>query len=237
MAEAITKETILFALIGGILPALLWLWFWLKEDRHPEPRRIIIYTFLWGMLMVPLALILERVILVVEEWTGADKTFLGVIILLFLWAFVEEYLKYFAAKKAALTKISFDEPVDAIIYLITAALGFAALENTLFLLKVIGQDGHFFGFITGNLRFIGATLLHVATSAIVGASMAYAFFHKENMKRNVAGGLIIATILHFLYNYFIIKSEGVGIFKVFIPLWLIIIVIIFIFEKVKRIKS
>ena len=57
----ISPEALLFALFGGILPALLWLIFWLREDRlHPEPRRFILYVFLTGMLVVPFVLPLEE---------------------------------------------------------------------------------------------------------------------------------------------------------------------------------
>jgi len=90
--------------------------------------------------------------------------------------------------------------------------------------------------MTSNLRFIGATLLHTACSAIVGASIAFAFFHKEKMKYNVIGGIILSTLLHFTFNYFIINGGGENILKIFLPLWLGIIIIIFICEKVKRLK-
>src|SRR3990172_4645093 len=54
--------TLIFAVFGGILPALFWLWFWLKEDReHPEPRGKIAASFLVGMGAVFLALPLEHI--------------------------------------------------------------------------------------------------------------------------------------------------------------------------------
>ncbi len=236
MFDALTAENLLYALLGGILPPLLWLWFWLKEDRHPEPRKALVFTFFAGMAVVPVAFVAEHAVLLAEKTLGIEKTAGGLIILLFLWAFIEEILKYLAARYSALKRINFDEPVDALIYLITAALGFAAFENVRFLVKSF-DVGVMSGLITSNMRFIGATLLHISTSAIVGASIAFSFFHKENRRRNVIGGLFIATVLHFIFNYFIINSNGGSILKIFIPLWIFIIVIIFLFEKVKRIKS
>lgn len=227
MAENITAATFFFALGTGILPALFWLWFWLKEDPHPEPRGILVATFLSGMVAVGAALLFEYFF----------SLYFSGIVLLLLWAFTEEILKYLAAWKIAFVKPSFDEPIDALVYLITAALGFAALENIFFILKTFSTDGMLSSFITGNLRFIGATLLHTATSAIVGASLAFSFFHKEKRKYNVLGGLLLAGFLHFIFNYFIIKSSGESVLKIFIPLWLGIIIIIFIFEKVKRINK
>lgn len=237
MAGNITPENLLYALLGGVLPALLWLWFWLKEDsRRPEPRGVLIATFFAGMAAVLFALVMEHSLFIGEKWLGIEKAFWGTALLLFLWALIEETLKYFAAYFAALKKKSFDEPVDALIYLITAALGFAALENTLFLLQAFGIS-QMSGLITTNLRFLGATLLHVATSGIVGASIGFSFFHKEDMKRNVVGGIAIATILHFIFNYYIINGSAGSVLKVFIPLWIVIIFVIFLFERVKRIKK
>ncbi|MFQ5583533.1 MAG: PrsW family glutamic-type intramembrane protease [Calditrichia bacterium] len=155
---------------------------------------------------------------------------------LLIWAFIEEILKYLAAKKTVFAKKYFDEPIDAVIYMITAALGFASLENALFIFKSLLDSSVLASINTGSMRFIGATLLHTASSAIVGSSIAFSFFHKENRRRNVIGGILLAGLLHFVFNYFIMKDDGGNILKVLVPLWLIIIIIIFIFEKIKKIK-
>lgn len=228
---------VFFALSGGILPALLWLWFWLKEDSHPEPRRVLILTFLAGMIMAIVSLFLEQIAqqMVSDFFVGFSPAF-ATGFLLILWAGIEEFAKYRAAKRALKLK-SFDEPIDALVYLITAALGFAALENVLFLLKVFGSQGMVVGFITGNLRFLGATLLHLSASAVVGASIAFSFFHKEKMNRNVFWGLVLATALHALFNYLIIKSGGEGLFKILAPLWLAVIVLMLVFEKIRNLTK
>ena len=228
---------IFLAIAGGILPAVLWLWFWLKEDRlHPEPRRLIILTFLAGMMVVALALPLEQLAFYLLGKIGLASAING-FLLLFLWAMAEEISKYLAAKKIALSRQECDEPVDALIYLITAALGFAAMENVIFLVEIVGNYGPLAGFVTGNLRFVGATLVHVLSSAAIGASIAFCFFHKEKYHRNVIFGLLFGTTLHALFNYFIIESEGENILQVFLPFWFLVVILLLIFEKIKRIKS
>lgn len=231
-----TTADLLFALMGGIFPALLWLWFWLKQDRlHPEPRRLIILTFFAGMAVVALALPAEQITYYFLKKLNL-ATIGGGFLLLFIWALVEEISKYLAAKKTALNRKEFDEPVDALIYLITAALGFAALENVIFLAQVFTSHGFLSGIVTGNLRFVGATVVHILGSAAVGSSIAFSFFHKEKYYRNVLFGLIFATLLHALFNYFIIKSNGEGMLRVFVPFWFLIIVLLMVFEKVKSLK-
>src|SRR3989344_3571414 len=81
----INFKTFILALLGGILPALLWLWFWLREDRlHPEPRRLIILSFLSGMGIVFLALPAEHWI---EQFAKST------IALIVAWSAIEELLK------------------------------------------------------------------------------------------------------------------------------------------------
>lgn len=237
MAYRIGSIEVFFALLGGLLPALLWLWFWLKEDKNPEPRRVLILTFVGGMAMAIVALFLEQIAqFAIKGAMGYIFPSATLFVLLFVWAAIEEIAKYAAARKIAFRLPCFDEPVDALIYLITAALGFAALENILFLIKVFGTHGMLVGFITGNLRFLGATLLHVITSATLGASIAFSFFHKEKIMRNILGGLLLATILHTAFNFFIINGGGKSLFGILIPLWIAVIILLFVFEKIKGLK-
>mgnify|MGYP001595577767 FL=1 len=226
MAANLTISTLLFAIAGGFLPSLLWLWFWLKEDNHPEPCFALISAFVSGMIAVPLAIFLEYLVSFPLGLTGGLS--------LFVWAFIEEILKYLAMKKNSFCKKCFDEPIDAIVYMITTALGFASLETTLFIIKTFNDNGILSGINIGNMRFLGATLLHTASSAIVGAFIAFSMRKKKKkLTRNTIIGIILAGLLHFAFNYIIMRSDGGNILKVLMPLWFVIIVLIFVFEKVK----
>lgn len=235
MADLSLNGSLLVALsaVCGLVPALFWLWFWLKEDgRRPEPRRMIWRVFIFGGLVVALASILERSLIRPEQLSGG-ASLLGVVLVLSL---IEEVVKYGAAYWGALRSHYFDEPVDAMVYMITAALGFAAVENTLFLLSTLwlGQTINLDFFLTGNFRFIGATIVHVVTSAIVGGFLGLAFY-QPRLKRAffIILGLTSAVVLHALFNYFIIKSDGAQILQVFVVLWLAALFVIYFFEKVK----
>ena len=120
----IASQTLLFALLGGVLPALLWLWFWLKEDKKsPEPRGLIFMSFVAGMMVVPLVIPFQQF---------AATYFFGIIALT-SWAATEEILKFLAAWLFVLRRKEMNEPIDAVIYMITIALGFSAFENALYL--------------------------------------------------------------------------------------------------------
>lgn len=224
----ISSQTLFFALLGGILPALLWLWFWLKEDRHPEPRGLIFLTFVVGMILVPLVIPPQKFAI----------SYLSGTFLIIAWATIEELFKYFGAYFTVLKRRAMNEPIDAMIYMITIALGFSALENTLFLLNPLSDGSIVEGILTGNLRFFGATLLHVLASATIGAAIALSFYKSPRVKRHFLWfGIILAITLHALFNLFIINSSGDKILFIFLGVWLGILVLILFFEKIKRIRK
>ncbi len=217
---------IFVALTGGILPALLWLWFWLKEDPRPEPRGLLLLSFLGGMAIVMVVLPIEKF-----AYTQLQEG----VLLITVWSAIEEIAKYGAAYFIALKTRFLDEPIDYVIYMITVALGFAALENTLFLINTIEKSGLAEGLATQNLRFIGASLLHVVSSASIGIAMALSYYKGWFMRKTyLLFGLASAILLHALFNFFIIKGSGDNIFMVFGFVWVIAVLFLLIFEKIKR---
>jgi RsiW-degrading membrane proteinase PrsW (M82 family) len=231
----IDAQTLTWALLGGILPSLLWLWFWLKEDaKHPEPKRLVVAAFLAGAIAVPIAFFAEKISL---------SLFGSGFIVVIIWAAIEELLKYGGAYMVAFRGICLDksrcvdEPIDPLIYMITAALGFAALENTLFLISPILSGDAASGVLTGNLRFIGATLLHVVASGAIGLSKSLSFYKNNLTKRMYFFvGITTAIGLHMLFNFSIIISEGENIFFIFGVLWLFVGALLLAFERVKKLK-
>ena len=215
--------------LAGLIPALFWLWFWLREDKcHPEPRILITTAFIAGMLLVPLVLPLQQ--FAMERFSGNN--------LIFVWVIIEEVLKYSGALIVVLWNKAVDEPIDTIIYMITIALGFSALENALFIYNPLLAGEYVDSFVTGNFRFLGATLLHVLASGTVGIAMALSFYAKESTKVLVASiGLFIAIILHALFNFFIMNASSGTVLGVFMFVWMGVIVLFLLFEKVKQLEK
>jgi RsiW-degrading membrane proteinase PrsW (M82 family) len=243
------RETVLFALLGGLLPALLWLWFFLREDStHPEPKWLIMAAFLSGMLAVLLALPTEMLAkcLVSGVWpTDALWTPIATLAYcrdqsgvdpIFLWAAVEELLKYLVAVAIVLWRRAVDEPIDAMIYLISVALGFAALETGMFLMTPLARGDIAGGILTGNLRFLGAALIHTLASATVGFSIAISFYRSYAVQFiSLCTGLILAIVLHALFNHNIMTLSGGRTILVFFSVWLGIVGLFLLFERAKRI--
>lgn len=215
------------ALLSGIVPSLAWLWFWLREDRkNPEPKGLLAIVFLIGMLSVMIVLPIQKMIQGLSlpyEWEIAA------------WATAEEILKFLTVLLIVSSTNQADEPTDWPIYIITVALGFAALENALFLIKPFTLGQTTVGLLTGQLRFLGSTVLHTIASGIIGISMGLSFFMGSLRKTlYIFLGVILAIALHTAYNFFIMKNGGADFLKVFSFLWVGAIMVMLIFEKLRR---
>lgn len=223
--------TIFISLLGGILPAVFWLWFWLKEDRlHPEPKTRIITIFLAGMVSVFIVLPVEKFIFDITLSKISTVTII-------LWASIEEIFKFITAYLSGLKRREMDEPIDAVIYMITVALGFSALENALFIGNFVNQGFLVQSLLIGNSRFIGATLLHVASSAVVGVFLGLTYYKSHKIKRIAALlGIFVSIVLHSAFNLLIIKLESEKFF-IFAGVWVLIISIFLLIEKVKTTYS
>ncbi len=224
-------QPIIYALLGGVLPALVWLAFWLREDKKsPEPKKVIALTFFFGILSVLMVLPLQKMV---------DERIPGMALpAIILFVVIEEFFKCFVAWAGALRTKDTDEPIDPMIYLITAALGFSALENALFIFGWL-SDGNVaasVSIIGGNLRFIGASLLHVVSSAFVGLALGLSFYKPRTMQWIYAlFALVVATIFHSVFNFLIINFPANGTTMAFGLVWAGVILILLAFEKVKTI--
>ncbi|MFI5260473.1 MAG: PrsW family intramembrane metalloprotease [Candidatus Paceibacteria bacterium] len=221
-----TLTTLGYAFLGGLLPALIWLYFLLHEDaRHPEPKAMIVLAFIAGMAAVPLAI-------PIEQW--AKSALLDKASILTSWALIEETLKYAMAALFILWRPAVDEAPDYVIYMITVALGFAAAENMLFLLDPISSGNLATGIFTGDVRFIGATLLHVFASAAIGFAFAFSDMSQPIVRVTAASiGLILAIALHTAFNMLIITQGASSTLAAVLLVWIAAVIFFATFEVLK----
>ncbi len=188
-----------------LLPGLAWLFFFLHEDIHPEPKRLIAYTFGFGVLAsIPVfAFQIVGQSLIAKISAGLPLT------ILFL-ALVEEIFKFIAAYWAVGKSPEMDEPIDAMVYMIVAALGLATIENFFIIAGFLKTGGYqIFSDLTSVvvLRFVGATLLHALSSGLLGFYWAKGKMRKE-IKKYIFVGLCVATLVHFVFNYLILIFQN-----------------------------
>ncbi len=222
--------------ILGILPSIIWLLFFLREDANPEPNRVIVKVFLLGVVAALLAAAFECCFFELTlnlKIPNAIKTLINIFIGV---ALIEEYFKYLVVRKGAIRDRAFDEPTDVMLYMVIAGLGFAALENTLVFLIPSTQPISIPSILSLALfRFIGATFLHALASGLIGFFLALSFLRKSHKVKLVAIGISISTFLHGLYNFSIIELMG-GL-KIVVPAILLLTLAIIVLLAFKKLRD
>ena len=213
----------------GVLPGIVWLFYFLKKDKEPEPKRLILLVFIMGCLSVFLLVAVVKL----TNLPSAMAMLGLVIVSTLVFAFLEEIVKFSAAYFTIRKNKEFDEPVDAMIYSITAALGFATLENLFIVHKLVYVEGELLNMALSVIffRFFGATLLHSLAGAVIGYFWGKGLAKQQAIFIAITKGIVLATILHFLFNYLVIK---LNVFYACAFLILPAIIILFAFEKLKR---
>ncbi len=227
--------------ISAILPSLAWLIFYLRKDEEPEPKRMILKVFLLGALFALPALFFQDFFNQILFPLWGEPLFLWQIISLtifstfFVVAFSEELMKYMAMVAGALRTSDMDEPVDLIIYMITAAMGFAAFENML----LFSYHPELYPsnlLVITVARFLSATFLHALASGIVGYFLVVAFCSSKKILIPI--GILTATFLHGFYNLIVPMINEIFFFLILVSFLLILALLLsFSIRKAKELES
>lgn len=195
-------------IVLGVLPSFIWLLFFLRKDAHPEPKSMILKVFFVGALAAPVAAMVGtgfQEVLLGFNFSPSSPLFSFIYILVGV-GLVEEALKYMVVRFFVLSHHEFDEPVDAMLYMIISGLGFAALENILIVLSqtILNQSlGDTLYLII--YRFLTATFLHALASAFIGYFLALSICDTKHQFKLISSGLSLGAILHGLYDLAVIN--------------------------------
>lgn len=221
-----------FFILLGFLPSFTWLVFFLKEDIHPEPKKMLAKVFIWGALITSVAILVQYLFRELLGTVGIGQRQFASFL---LFGIIEEVLKFWAAYSVVKKSPFFDEPMDAMIYMLTAALGFALVENVAVVsgIKIASEA---IGVLI--FRFVGATLLHALSSAVVGYYWAKSLSKTGGQLSIVNSqllifGLMVASVLHGVFNYLIMYFREAMIY----PIIFLIIVAFFVFWDFEKIKK
>lgn len=182
-----------FLIIAAVAfaPGLFWLWYFFRKDKlHPEPLNLIRKCFVWGMAAIFPAGFLELSF-------GFVSSFWQFV---FIAPIIEELIKFWIVRATVYERVEFDEPIDGIIYAAAAALGFATVENALYLFQAYRMSAG----TVATLAIIRAFLSvpgHALWSAMWGYALGFAKFSDTKRGRElVIKGILLAIGLHGLFN-------------------------------------
>lgn len=182
-------------LLITILPSIVLVLYFIKSDKFKEPNRIIIITFLFGILITIPAGYLNSLI---DKNFATGEIFNDALLSGFFGGGpVEELLKFSVLYFYILKEKAFNEPMDGLVYGILASLGFATLEN---LQYVFYFDSEFWtAQEIAIFRSYSAIPLHGLCGAIMGFYFGqYAF---SANKKYLGLAIIVPIIFHGSYNF------------------------------------
>ena len=208
----------------AVLPVVLLLWFIYKKDPHPEPRKVLSKVFLFGCLTaIPVIIceIIADLILESVDTSTYGNLFLSVF---FGVGLIEEFFKWGVVKLLCFKNKEFDETYDAIVYAAFSSLGFACVENILYVVEG--------GFGVG----IGRALLSVPGHACFGIAMGYFFGLAKKAQaegRSSSGmqfmALLVPSLLHTAYDFFLEMDTELGLE---ILVWFAFVIITFVISLI-----
>lgn len=193
----------MFAIFSaGAAPALALMSFFYLKDRITEPLPLIIRTFVLGALLV------FPIMFIQYAFAAEGITNNSFVQSFFLVAFIEEFFKWFIFMYTIYHHSEFDAHYDGIVYAVAISLGFATVENILYL------------FTNGIEYAFSRALFPVSSHALFGVIMGFYFGNAKikniHNKWSIAAAFFIPFILHGLYNY-ILKSENKNWIYIIIP--------------------
>lgn len=186
--------------ILAIAPGIFWLWYFYTRDRYePEPKSLVVWMFVMGVLVtIPVAF-----------FQGFISIFIvsTIIMASVVAPIVEEYAKFIVVRRTMYRHPEFNEPMDGIVYAVAVGLGFASLENVLYVVSAYLQSP-----ALGAGTLVVRAFLSVPGHAIFAGMWGYAlgiakFSVPERRQSIILQGLVIAMVLHGLFNFLLGITE------------------------------
>lgn len=189
----------------AIAPGIALLaYFYLKDQYIAEPFSLVFRVFMIGVLLVFPVMIIQRGLylwLTPPEWAQA----------FFLSGGIEEFFKWFAILYYMFNHREFDEPYDGIVYTTSLSLGFATMENIIYV----------FAYQLRPFDLFLRALLPVSGHALFGVMMGFWFgkakFSPESTRKYVAVALFLPVLWHGMFDFLLTDSVQVWVWLI-IPL-------------------
>ena len=196
--------TVWIFLSGIIAPAIFWICYFYYKDRFkPEPIQNLGLAYILGFAagficsrfytLFPLIGITDYATVLMSgsriEFLGYNLVFVGL---------VEEFFKYLPFTFIIIKFKEFDEKIDGIIYASVIALGFASFENLGYLTRLKGFE------LIG--RAFASPLTHSIFASIWGYAVGAARIGKKSILKASVAGLLLASFIHGIFNFFTASS-------------------------------
>ena len=173
--------------------AAIMLYIYLRDKHEREPFWLLLLSFVYGGLstLMTLAISYPVNLIIFSETESAIHEFFTAF---FKIALIEEFSKFIFVRFILYYNRNFNEPFDGIVYAIMVGMGFATVENVIYVFQ--------YGFKTGVLRMFTAVPAHAVFAMLMGYFIGKAkFTHRKTVLYSVIA-LFGAALFHGSYDYF-----------------------------------
>lgn len=191
-------------LLLAVAPAMVIIaYIYFKDKFEKEPWKLLLKNFILGatvsvVITLGLSYVLGWVLPSFDDENILHMFFKA----FFVVALVEEFSKYVVVRNFAQKNKEFNEPFDGIVYAVMVSMGFATLENVMYVYS--------YGYETGIVRAFTAVPAHATFAILMGYYMGKAKFSKNRFLLNITG-LLVATLFHGAYDFFLFIDYSPGI--------------------------
>ena len=183
-------------LISALAPVfVIIIYIYIKDKYEKESKCILAFTFALGAVVsIVITTILYKFFYLFLPTPNDFSVWQQFIKAFFVVALIEEFSKYVIVRYYNQPRKGFNEPFDGIIYAVMVSMGFAAVENIMY----VSQGG----LEVALLRAFTAIPAHATFGIIMGYYMGKAKFSQNKMKWNLIG-LSLAILFHGIYDFFL----------------------------------
>src|SRR5688572_21544554 len=192
-------ELLGIALAPGVA---IMIYIYLKDKHEREPLSLLLISFVYGMISTLVTLFISWPVDVLVTLRNEDyihqafSAFLKV-------GLVEEFSKFLFVRFVLFPNKNFNEPFDGIVYAVMVSMGFATLENVVYVSR--------YGFETGLLRMVTAVPAHATFGVMMGYFLGRAKFTHQRQVYLSLVALFVATFFHGVYDYFWFIGQVTGV--------------------------
>ena len=196
--------TVLLASLAPVFVILFYIYFRDKYER--EPLGLLIKALLLGIIIVIPVIFMERLLLILMPPAGkvGEAAYHAFVVA----GMTEELFKFLALYLLVWKSPSFNEKFDGIVYAVFVALGFAGVENVIYVLEG--------GMQTAITRALTAVPAHAIFGITMGYYLGIAHMYKELRGNYLARALLVPVILHGIYDFILMVEIG-WLLLLFIP--------------------
>lgn len=206
----------------AVLP-VVWLmrYIYNKDKYEKEPVSMLLKAFFFGMLAIPMDIMVVGIIN--SLWEG-EMVFYSA-----FWeaGIPEELCKWMIFMMIIWKNRNFNEFFDGIVYATFISLGFACVENIMY---VFGSESFFGAVGVSMLRALLSVPGHFLFGVLMGYYLAMAKFSKENKSKYMIFSLLMPMLAHGLFDYLLMLSSELGEESPFVS---VVLFILFIYFDVK----